>query len=1194
MKKTLSANRQFGLSVCSPSVKPVSSYCLRAVCMSAVALVFAGVSVQAANITWDGGSGGVGTSWNDTVNWGGDILPGATDTVYFNSTGLPASTVISLGANQTISKIGINSYSGINSFTIGSAGDITSGYALTLTNVYRADNNGNNQTIAANVKLAADSNWNIINGYNGSMSVTGSIGSDTAVTFTKEGSNTLTVNGANTFTGNLRVIGGTLSLGGSNAYTGTTTASGGTLQLNFNTGTAPLTDIINSSSTLVLGGVRGGGAVTASGKNLANAVNSQTFSGLTINAGASTLNISNGISSGKTLVALGAITRNAGGTVNFVQPTTNTTISAQNGYTTSTSNDASGILGAYATVGGTEYAMNNGTNIVAYTGYTDQVGNVMADSATTNLRITSGTTGNITQGAGTTTVNTIRVNDAAARTITVGTGNTLRTNGILATGTNGLVIGETANAGTLTAGTADNTAAELIINNTTAVDVNSVIANNGSGSVAFTKSGAGTATLNSISTYTGGTYVNQGTLAMGASLANPTNTISTSLTKDSSTVLVASTAGLTVGQYVIGGGYNFGATITAITDATHFVVSAPASGTNANATLTYWTPSGAPLSTTGDIVVSGGTLNFGTIGNNHATSGAVVVASGTLSGGTLTKSGANYDFRNGTVSTLLAGDVGLNKTTSGTVTFSNTIANTFTGTTTISEGSVIGGSAASVTAINGDLVVGTADGSGSGASYSNSGNNVAFNANKNVTVYSNGSVNFGGGAQNLSAGVTIIGGSISGTQIYLNSTVNMTGGSYGVLGGNSTSYGNAGSFTTNASVDTAVIGAAIRSGGSTKTFAIADGAAAIDALVAGDVTSGNFSKTGAGYLSMIGGKSYSGVTSISGGTFAVDTLADGGSNSGVGKSTNVASNLMLGNGTTFEYIGSGHSTDRLFTINGGSAGDSATLNASGVGAANFTNTGSIAWGTNNQTRTLKLGGTSTADNTLAALLTNNGSGAVSITKQDAGKWILTNSNSYTGATTINGGSLIVNGSLNAGSAVSVNSGGTLGGSGTVNGAVTVNSGGFLAPGSSPGVLTVGSLNLLAGSTTSLEIAGAAVRGTDFDGITVSTASGLTYGGALNLSFSSTLTNGDSLDLFSFTGTAGGSFTSVVSTGTYDGTWSAGSGVWTFTGNSQLLTFDLSTGDLTVTASMIPEPSAYALIGGVFALVAAGWRSRRRG
>jgi hypothetical protein len=121
-----------------------------------------------------------------------------------------------------------------------------------------------------------------------------------------------------------------------------------------------------------------------------------------------------------------------------------------------------------------------------------------------------------------------------------------------------------------------------------------------------------------------------------------------------------------------------------------------------------------------------------------------------------------------------------------------------------------------------------------------------------------------------------------------------------------------------------------------------------------------------------------------------------------------------------------------------------------------------------------------------------------------------------------------------------------------------------------------------------------VRGAGYDGITVGTASGLTYGGTLSLAFTSTLADLDSLDLFSFTGTAGGAFTSVVSTGSYAGTWTEGSGVWTFTGNEQLLTFDLSTGDLSVIASVVPEPSTYALVGGALALAFAGWRSRRRG
>jgi len=51
-----------------------------------------------------------------------------------------------------------------------------------------------------------------------------------------------------------------------------------------------------------------------------------------------------------------------------------------------------------------------------------------------------------------------------------------------------------------------------------------------------------------------------------------------------------------------------------------------------------------------------------------------------------------YDVQSGTVSAILAGGVGLNKTTSGTVTLSGN--NTYTGTTTISAGTCTSAAAA--------------------------------------------------------------------------------------------------------------------------------------------------------------------------------------------------------------------------------------------------------------------------------------------------------------------------------------------------------------------------------------------------------------------------------------------------------------------------------------------------------------------
>ena len=65
--------------------------------------------------------------------------------------------------------------------------------------------------------------------------------------------------------------------------------------------------------------------------------------------------------------------------------------------------------------------------------------------------------------------------------------------------------------------------------------------------------------------------------------------------------------------------------------------------------------------------------------------------------------------------------------------------------------------------------------------------------------------------------------------------------------------------------------------------------------------------------------------------------------------------------------------------------------------------------TNTGTRTLTLGGSNTGDNTFAGEIGDNGASAVSFTKDDAGKWILTGPNTYTGNTTIGNGTLEIGG-----------------------------------------------------------------------------------------------------------------------------------------------------------------------------------------
>ncbi len=170
--------------------------------------------------------------------------------------------------------------------------------------------------------------------------------------------------------------------------------------------------------------------------------------------------------------------------------------------------------------------------------------------------------------------------------------------------------------------------------------------------------------------------------------------------------------------------------------------------------------------------------------------------------------------------------------------------------------------------------------------------------------------------------------------------------------------------------------------------------------------------------------------------------------------------------------------------------------------------------------------------------------------------------------------------------MTVAAGATLGGTGSINGPVVVN--GFLAPGTSPGVLTSSSLTLASTATSLFEINGT-TRGTGYDGMNINATSGLTYDGALSLSFGngSALANDTTFDLFNFTGTPSGNFSSVSSTGFYAGTWTLASGTWSLTTSEQKLSFTPSTGDLVVA---VPEPSTIVLLSG---LAAVGFLARRR-
>jgi autotransporter-associated beta strand protein len=100
----------------------------------------------------------------------------------------------------------------------------------------------------------------------------------------------------------------------------------------------------------------------------------------------------------------------------------------------------------------------------------------------------------------------------------------------------------------------------------------------------------------------------------------------------------------------------------------------------------------------------------------------------------------------------------------------------------------------------------------------------------------------------------------------------------------------------------------------------------------------------------------------------------------------------------------------------------------------------------------------------------DGSGQLSLVKEASGTLTLGGNSTYTGQTLVNDGKLVVNGSIVSSSGVTVAAGARLGGTGTLP--TTIVSGGILAPGNSPGTLTVnGNLTLGLGSVYEAEVHG---------------------------------------------------------------------------------------------------------------------------
>lgn len=206
---------------------------------------------------------------------------------------------------------------------------------------------------------------------------------------------------------------------------------------------------------------------------------------------------------------------------------------------------------------------------------------------------------------------------------------------------------------------------------------------------------------------------------------------------------------------------------------------------------------------------------------------------------------------------------------------------------------------------------------------------------------------------------------------------------------------------------------------------------------------GGLTKIGLGTLTLSGSGTYSGATAVKAGV------------------------LQAGAGNAF-------SANSAYTISSGAVLD---LNSFNQTIGSLAGTGAVTLGS--ATLTTGVDNTST---TFAGAI----SGPGGLAKVGTGVFVLTGTNAYTGATTVNAGTLEVDGSIASSSSVTVNSGGTLSGTGIVDPTTTtIMSGGTLAPGNAAnptGTLTItGNLAFQSGAIYLVQVTPAASASTNVSG-----------------------------------------------------------------------------------------------------------------
>ena len=324
-----------------------------------------------------------------------------------------------------------------------------------------------------------------------------------------------------------------------------------------------------------------------------------------------------------------------------------------------------------------------------------------------------------------------------------------------------------------------------------------------------------------------------------------------------------------------------------------------------------------------NLTVNGATAVFELNGKTETVGGVSLQGGGsiqdTATGGALT-SGTAFDMQSGTASAVLAGGVGLNKTTAGLVTLSGTGANTYSGLTSVSGGELDLNKTAGVNAIAGDLTVtsGTVkllanDQIANASNLTVNGATAVFELNGKTETVGGVSLQGGGSIQDTATGGALTSGTAfdvrNGTisaalagSVGLNKTTtdtvtlsgaNLYTGTTTVSAGTLILSGGAAIVNTGAVSMAPTAGATLQLNASERIGSLSGGAPAGGnvnlqgfTLTVGDSNNttyagalsgsgGGLTKVGSGKLELSGANTYSGATSVQQGTLAVSGSTSG-------------------------------------------------------------------------------------------------------------------------------------------------------------------------------------------------------------------------------------------------------------------------------------------------------------------------------